>query len=43
MVSFSWTSAQLARRVGISECRARARYTVTPSALANPNRTDADG
>lgn len=37
------TLAQLARRAGISEGRARALYTATPSGLPRPDRTDADG
>lgn len=37
------TLAQLARRAGISEGRARALFTATPSGLPRPDRTDADG
>ncbi|MFE5565921.1 hypothetical protein ACFQ68_13125 [Amycolatopsis japonica] len=37
------TLAQLARRAGISEGRARAHYSSTPSKLPKPDRTDADG
>jgi hypothetical protein len=39
----SYTLAQLARRAGISEGRARALYTAKPSGLPRPDRTDADG
>ncbi len=37
------TLAQLARRPGISEGRARALFAETPSGLPRPDRTDADG
>lgn len=37
------TLAQLARRAGISEGRARALYTKEPEKLPRPDRTDADG
>lgn len=37
------TLAQLARRAGISEGRARALHAATPSGLPRPDRTDADG
>ncbi|MFE2754028.1 hypothetical protein ACFXGA_18720 [Actinosynnema sp. NPDC059335] len=38
-----YTLAQLARRAGISEGRARALYTATPSGLPRPDTADADG
>lgn len=37
------TLAQLARRAGISEGRARALHTATPSGLPGPDSADADG
>jgi hypothetical protein len=37
------TLAQLARRAGISEGRARGLYAATPSGLPRPDRVDADG
>lgn len=37
------TLAQLARRAGISEGRARALHAATPSGLPRPDRADADG
>ncbi|MGH3798375.1 MAG: hypothetical protein ACRDSP_26305 [Pseudonocardiaceae bacterium] len=37
------TLAQLARRAGISEGRARALFAASPSGLPRPDRTDADG
>jgi hypothetical protein len=38
-----YTLAQLARRAGISEGRARGLYATAPSGLPRPDRTDADG
>lgn len=42
MDSQPYTLAQLARRAGISEGRARALHAATPSGLPRPDRADAD-